>query len=141
MYYSISEVIIMQLSANEFQSKCLEVIDHAIENHEEVIITKNGKPVIKFVSLEETTPRSFGYLKGSVKIHGDIISPINESWEAKRFMILIWIGNIGGTNRSRPVRSLVYRHSLQVLETTFNTPTTKVFRHRQPEFIAPFLQR
>ncbi len=73
----------MQLSAIEFQSKCLAVIDQVIEHHEEVIITKNGKPVIKFMALEETPTHSFGYLKDSVKIHGDIIASTGETWDAE----------------------------------------------------------
>jgi hypothetical protein len=29
-------------------------------------------------------PSPFGFLKDSVKIHGDIISPIDEPWEVER---------------------------------------------------------
>ena len=43
----------MQLTAVEFKSKCLELMDQLEENHEEVIIIKNGKPVAKLIPVEE----------------------------------------------------------------------------------------
>jgi prevent-host-death family protein len=73
----------MQLTAIEFQTKCLEIMDQVMDNHEEVIITKYGKPAVKLIPVEEETPRSFGYMKGSVKIKGDIIASIDDVWDAE----------------------------------------------------------
>lgn len=39
----------MIISAAEFKAKCLSLMDHVNEFHEEVIITKHGKPVAKLV--------------------------------------------------------------------------------------------
>jgi len=70
----------MQLTTVEFQSKCLELMEHVKENHEEVIITKDGKPVAKLISVEEETAGPlFGFMKGTVKINGDIFAPLNET--------------------------------------------------------------
>ena len=72
----------MEMTAVEFKAKCLELMDQVKECHEEVVITKYGKPVAKLVPVEEKTPGTlFGFMKGSVKINGDIIAPIDEKWE------------------------------------------------------------
>ena len=74
----------MQMSAVEFKTKCLELMDQIKENREEVIIIKNGKPVAKLVPVEEKQSDSlFGFMKGSVKINGDIIAPIDEKWDVE----------------------------------------------------------
>ena len=72
----------MQISAGEFKAKCLKLMDEVKERHEEVIITKFGKPVAKLVPIEEALPRSaFGYLKGTVISQKDLVAPTGESWE------------------------------------------------------------
>lgn len=74
----------MQLTTVEFQSKCLELMEQMKESHEEVIITKDGKPVARLVPAEEeTTGPLFGFMKGTVKINGDIIAPLDEKWDVE----------------------------------------------------------
>ena len=45
---------------------------------EEVVIAKAGTPVAKLVPVEEEPIDLFGYMAGTAKICGDIISPIDE---------------------------------------------------------------
>jgi prevent-host-death family protein len=74
----------MEMTAVEFKSKCLELMDDIKDNHEEVIITKEGKPVAKLVPIEvKSVGSSFGFMKNSVKINGDIINPIDEEWSVE----------------------------------------------------------
>ncbi|MDQ1350475.1 MAG: hypothetical protein QG657_777 [Acidobacteriota bacterium] len=76
----------MEMTAVEFKTKCIEVMEHVKEDHEEVIITQEGTPVAKLVPYEdddEDPVSLFGYMKGSVKINGNIIDPIDEKWEAE----------------------------------------------------------
>ena len=74
----------MEMTAIEFKSKCLELMDSIKDNHEIVVITKDGKPVAKLIPVDEKPKSSlFGFMKGSVKINGDIISPINVKWNAE----------------------------------------------------------
>ena len=49
------------------------------ESGEEVVITKNGKPVARLVPYRKR-PKTF--FRGKLKILGDIISPIDVEWEA-----------------------------------------------------------
>lgn len=73
----------MEIKAAEFKAKCLELMDRVAEGHEEIVITKRGKPIAKLVPVEKKplTPL-FGSMAGSVEILGDIISPIDVKWEA-----------------------------------------------------------
>ena len=74
----------IQISAGEFKAKCLKLMDLAEQKHETVIITKRGIPVAKLIPYEEQPTRLFGFLKGSVVMKGDIIEPIDETWDAER---------------------------------------------------------
>jgi antitoxin (DNA-binding transcriptional repressor) of toxin-antitoxin stability system len=70
------------IGAGAFKAKCLAIIDDIHANHGELIITKRGKPMAKLVPIPEEKPESiFGFLKGKVKVVGDIVSPIVEPWE------------------------------------------------------------
>ena len=75
----------MQIAAGEFKAKCLKLMDNVQKYHEEIIITKYGKPVAKLIAIEEKPDRPlFGYMKGKAKIIGDIVNPIGEKWDAEK---------------------------------------------------------
>lgn len=74
----------MNISAEEFKAKCLKLIDQVAATHEPLIITRHGKPLAKLVPIEDETRQSmFGYMKGTVTITGDIVSPIDAEWSAE----------------------------------------------------------
>ena len=73
----------MQIPAGEFKAKCLKLMDDVMQFHEEILITKFGKPVARLVPVEKETKRPlFGFLKETVIIKGDIVSSIGEKWDA-----------------------------------------------------------
>ena len=73
----------MNMPAGVFKAKCLQLMDDVQKYHKEIVITKFGKPVAKLVPVEEGKPKPlFGCMKGTVKIHGDIIAPTGEVWFA-----------------------------------------------------------
>ena len=76
----------MNISAGEFKAKCLKLMDMVNETHEEIIITKFGKPVAKLVMVDskDSNKSPVGFLKNTVTIHGDIISPTGEKWDANQ---------------------------------------------------------
>ena len=41
-------------------------------------------PVAKLVAFEEGKAPLFGYLAGSVTIHGDVVAPLNVDWDAEK---------------------------------------------------------
>jgi prevent-host-death family protein len=73
----------MEIKAGEFKAKCLELMDRVAAGHEEIIITKRGKPVAKLVPVVAAAkPELFGYMKGTIEIVGNIVAPTGEKWEA-----------------------------------------------------------
>lgn len=73
----------MNMPAAEFKAKCLQLMDNVQKYQEEIVITKFGRPVAKLVPYKEKKAKTpFGFLKGTVKITGDIVSPLGEKWEA-----------------------------------------------------------
>lgn len=67
------------IPAGEFKARCLAILDDVAETGEEVVVTKRGKPIARVVPLEP--PRS---LKGSVVREDDLITPIEDDWDAQR---------------------------------------------------------
>lgn len=73
------------IAAGAFKAQCLHLMDEVQETRVPLVITKRGKPVVKLVpATPEIKPfRSlYGRTKGSIKILGDIISPLPNEWEA-----------------------------------------------------------
>jgi prevent-host-death family protein len=69
------------VAATEFKANCLRLMDEVAQQRRSIIITKRGKPVAKLVPVEPVEKRStdlFGRMAKSIKICGDIISPIDE---------------------------------------------------------------
>ncbi len=71
------------IKASEFKARCLKLMDEVAKTGEEIVITKNGRPVSKLAPVQERPKTLFGALKGSIIEYGDIISPIDVEWEAE----------------------------------------------------------
>jgi prevent-host-death family protein len=72
----------MEIAAGQFKAQCLQLMDQVKLTHEEIIITKHGRPVAKLVPVEDSSPVGFiGYMKDAVVINGDLVAPIDEDWE------------------------------------------------------------
>jgi prevent-host-death family protein len=75
--------------AGEFKARCLRLMDEVQKTRRPVVITKRGKPVAKLVPVEEEMPSIFGRMRGTVTILGDIISPIEQEWNAERGILYV----------------------------------------------------
>ena len=72
--------------AGRFKAKCLAIMDEVEAKREPVLVTKNGKPVVKVVPLElEEDPLAVFRYPGKVKILGDVLSPIHTDEENEDF--------------------------------------------------------
>ena len=49
----------------------------------EIVITKMGRPVAKLVPYETTPPPVFGFMAGTATVQGDILSGLDENWDAE----------------------------------------------------------
>jgi prevent-host-death family protein len=75
----------MKIIASEFKAKCLKLMDKVSRDHEEIVITKRGKPVAKLVAVNDPeAPTGYGCMKGTGEIVGDIVSPIDVEWDAAK---------------------------------------------------------
>lgn len=77
----------MQVSAADFKANCLKYMNIVAKEHEEIIITKRGKQLVKLVPLitQENT-NIFGLLKGTIQFNSDITENTLDDleWEAQQ---------------------------------------------------------
>ncbi len=72
-----------QITASDFKARCGRIIEEVSRGKGPFVITRRGKPVAKLVAVEVPVPESlFGFARGYIKIHGDIIEPVDVEWEA-----------------------------------------------------------
>jgi prevent-host-death family protein len=72
------------VGAAEFKARCLELMDHVAATGNAIVITKRGKPVARLAPVAARRKSLVGALKGHVRITGDIIAPVDVSWDAGR---------------------------------------------------------
>lgn len=73
-----------EMAASEFKAKCLRVMETVRVTGEEIVITRHGKPLVRVVPVKATAAPLFGRLADSVVHEGDVVSPIDEQWDADR---------------------------------------------------------
>ncbi len=72
-----------QIAAAAFKANCLRLMDEVAQQRTPLVITKRGKPIAKLVPIDDKPIDLFGYMAGTIKICGDIISPIDDlEWTA-----------------------------------------------------------
>jgi antitoxin (DNA-binding transcriptional repressor) of toxin-antitoxin stability system len=61
----------------------LEIFREVEESGQELIVTDNGKPVLKIVPIKQkmTVDEVFGDLYGTLVIHEDINAPTIDEWD------------------------------------------------------------
>ena len=72
------------IQAGKFKARCLKLMDKVQRTKRKIIITKRNKPIAQLVPIEEDKGTLFGRMKGTIHVVGDIISPIDEVWDAAR---------------------------------------------------------
>ena len=70
------------VKASEFKAKCLHLMDEVGETGEEIVITKNGKPVSILKAYRKPPETFFGRQKNSIKSSDDLITPVAVQWDA-----------------------------------------------------------
>ena len=69
------------IGAGEFKAKCLQLMNQVNEEGIELVITKRGKPIARLVPAEPRKDSPFGWMKGSFRIVGDIVTSDPGEWE------------------------------------------------------------
>ena len=73
------------IAAGYFKVHCLAIMDEVQAKRETVLITKRGKPVVKVVPADKDKDEIYNFLRGKVKVTGDIISPTIDDWGSLEF--------------------------------------------------------
>ena len=71
------------IAAGDFKARCLKLLDDVAKTREPLVITKHGKALAQLVPMPPER-ELFGALAGSVLKEGDLISPVDNDWEACR---------------------------------------------------------
>ena len=71
------------IKASEFKARCLQLMDEVAESGEEIVITKRGHPVSRLVPCREQPDAIFGADRDVIRIHGDVVEPLDVEWEAE----------------------------------------------------------
>lgn len=71
------------IKASEFKAKCLKLMDEVAESGEEIVITKNGRPVSRLLPYREKPRSPFGRDRDIIQIIGDIGEPVEVEWDAE----------------------------------------------------------
>ena len=71
------------IKASEFKAKCLHLMDEVNQTGEEIVITKNGKPVSVLKPYHSVPETLFGMHKGKIQSKDDLTSPLDIEWDAE----------------------------------------------------------
>ena len=66
-----------EIAISEFKAKCLALLEEVNKTKQPIRITRHGKPVAEVVPASPAPKRrKLGTMAGTVKILGDIVSPV-----------------------------------------------------------------
>ena len=69
------------VKASVFKARCLALMDEVAATGEEIVITKNGKPVSMLVPFSERAATLWGISTGVFEIHDDLLAPVGDAWD------------------------------------------------------------
>jgi prevent-host-death family protein len=75
----------IHVTSDEFKSKCLELMEQVHATKTPLVVTAHGKPLVTILPLEDSDEFPFGYMKGRIKIHGDIVGPTGVKWNDENY--------------------------------------------------------
>jgi prevent-host-death family protein len=74
------------IAAARFKATCLAVMSEVQAKREPLIITKNGRPMVKMVPLPISDEDPiFGFYRGKLDLVGDVMSPLYSDEDYQEF--------------------------------------------------------
>jgi len=67
-----------KISAGEFKTHCLRLMDEVAERGTSLVVTKRGKPIAKLVPVDDGPVDIYGCMAGTGRILGDIVGPLDD---------------------------------------------------------------
>jgi prevent-host-death family protein len=73
----------MEVSKSQLKAKMLEYFRRVEETGQELVVTDNGRPVVKVVPIRRTRVAAdlFGDVRGRVVYRGDILESTEREWD------------------------------------------------------------
>lgn len=72
-----------KMPAGKFKAECLKIMDCVNATGREMTITKRNIPIARIVPYRKKKLNFIGMFEGQIEILGDIMSPIDEVWDAE----------------------------------------------------------
>lgn len=74
----------LEVSASDLKNSWHEVLQRVSQARQEVVVTRYGHPIARLSPYDGPGDGDgiFGSMAGSVTVHGDIIAPVGETWDA-----------------------------------------------------------
>jgi prevent-host-death family protein len=73
-----------KINASTFKAQCLALIDEVAESGESITVTKRGKAKVQIVAVREKPKSLWGATKGTFRIVGDIVGPVDTDYDEDR---------------------------------------------------------
>ena len=71
---------VIEVKAGVFKDTCLQLLDQVHDQEIEVLVTKRGEAVARVVPPDAHLPSAFGFMRGTLLAHGDIVAPDFAAW-------------------------------------------------------------
>jgi prevent-host-death family protein len=73
-----------KINAAAFKAQCLALIDEVAESGQPITVTKRGKAKVQVIAVREKPKTLVGATKGTFKILGDIVGPVDDDYDEDR---------------------------------------------------------
>ena len=70
------------IAVGEFKARCLRLLEEVRSRKESLLITKRGVPIAEVFPFSRERKGAREELKGTILFEKDIVSPIDERWDA-----------------------------------------------------------
>ena len=77
---SLDAHAVIEVKAGVFKDTCLQLLDQVRDQEIEVVVTKRGEVVARVVPPGARAPSAFGFMRGTLLAHEDIVAPDFEAW-------------------------------------------------------------
>lgn len=74
----------LTVTASDLKNSWHAFLERVSQARQEVVVTRYGHPIARLTPYESTDSGGglFGVLSGSVTVHGDLVAPVGEAWDA-----------------------------------------------------------
>lgn len=74
---------IIEVASSDLKNSWHRYLEQVTVGRQEIVVTRYGRPVAKLCPLQsvDESGELFGWMSGTVTVHGDLVAPVDEEWE------------------------------------------------------------